>query len=194
MSSCRTLSNYRVALSAMLIGALALLTGCGANKPVLPDLPITQTEYRLDHGDHLQITVYGQDELTGSYVVDGSGEISMPLIGAVSAGGGTTDDLEARIADKLKPKYLNDPNVAVQVTTYRPFYIVGEVKNPGSYPYVDGMVVMTAVALARGFTYRAREDQFYITRSLDPDRQLRAANPDSPVMPGDLITVRERYF
>ena len=92
------------------------------------------------------------------------------------------------------PKYLNDPRVSVQVLGYRPFYIVGEVKSPGSYPYVDGMVVMNAVALASGFTYRAREDEFYITRAIDPDRQRRLALPHSPVLPGDLITVRERYF
>lgn len=173
---------------------LGLLAGCASFQPVYPDLPVSQSVYRLGHGDRIKATVYGQSELSGDYVVDGSGNISMPLIGTVSAGDATVAELEARIVDKLKPKYLKDPRVSIQVLSYRPFYIVGEVKKPGSYRYVDGMVVMNAVALAGGFTYRAREDDFYITRKIDPKHLRREAGPNSPVMPGDVITVRERYF
>ncbi len=138
--------------------------------------------------------MFGQDELTGERVVDGGGNISMPLIGKVPAGGSTADELAAAITSELSPKYLNDPKVNIQVLSYRPFYIVGEVQNPGSYPYVDGMVVMNAVALAGGFTYRARDDQFFITRNTDPDRAKRLVDVNSPVQPGDVVTVRERYF
>lgn len=188
------LPDRRVALRLGLLATAALVTGCAGGGPVYPDMPISATEYRLGNGDRILVTVYGQPELTGERVVDGAGNIAMPLIGAVSAGGITVSDLEKRITDKLQPKYLNDPQVSAQVLSYRPFYIVGEVKSPGSYPYVDGMVVMNAIALASGFTYRAREDEFYITRSIDPDHLRRLAYRDSPVLPGDLIVVRERYF
>lgn len=184
---------HRSALRAGLFVALGLLAGCGTG-PVAPDLPISQSEYRLGHGDRIQITVYDQANLSGEHMIDGSGNVSMPLIGTVPASDATAMELEARIVDKLKPQYLNDPRVSVQVLDYRPFYIVGEVKTPGSYPYVDGMVVMHAVALAGGFTYRARENEFYITRSIDPEHQMRLTGPNSPVLPGDLIVVRERYF
>ena len=185
------LGTWRVLCAGL---ALLLVAACSSGGPVLPDLPITQSEYRLGNGDQVQVTVYSQPELTGEHVVDGAGNISMPLIGTVSAGGGTAAELEGNIVGKLKPQYLNDPKVSVQVLNYRPFYIVGEVKNPGSYPYVDGMVVMNAVALAGGFTYRAREDEFYVTRNVDPDRHRRVAGLNAPVMPGDVVMVRERYF
>lgn len=194
MNGQTVLLSRRTALRIGVVAAVATVAGCAGGGPVLPDLPVTASEYRLGNGDRVLITVYGQPELTGERVVDGAGEVSMPLIGAVKAGGGTATELGTAIAGKLHPKYLNDPRVSVQVLGYRPFYIVGEVKSPGSYPYVDGMVVMNAVALASGFTYRAREDEFYITRAIDPDRQRRLALPHSPVLPGDLITVRERYF
>src|SRR3546814_1588671 len=100
--------------------------------------------------------------------------------------GSTADELASTIAAELTPKYLNDPKVNIQVLGYRPFYIVGEVQKPGSYPYVDGMVVMNAVALAGGFTYRAREDAVYITRSSDPERHKRVADVNAPVQPGDV--------
>lgn len=179
------------------LSPLVMIAGCSAGGPAMPDLPIDSAStagYRLGHGDRVLVAVYGQQELTGEHTIDGAGNIAMPLIGTVQAGGGTSADLEVAIAERLSPEYLNDPKVTVQMLAYRPFYIIGEVKDPGSYQYVDGMVVMNAVALASGFTYRAREDEFYITRDIDPDRRRRIANPNSPVLPGDLITVRERYF
>lgn len=187
-------SGGHTLLRAGLLVMLALLVGCGGSAPPLPDTQASKAEYRLGHGDQMLVTVYGQPELTGEHVVDGSGNISMPLVGAVPAGGGTAGELESRIVDKLKPKYLNDPRVSIQILNYRPFYIVGEVKNPGSYAYVSDMVVMNAVALAGGLTYRAREDEFYISHSDDPERQQREVGPNAPVLPGDVITVKERYF
>lgn len=177
---------------ALLLLLPALLAACGS--PGAPDLAVEPSAYRLGPGDRVQVTVFGQEDLTGEYLVDGAGNISMSLIGAVPAGGRTAPDLESQIAERLTPKYLNDPKVGVQVLTHRPFFIVGEVKEPGSYAYVDDMVVMTAVALAGGLTYRADDDDFYITRKADPERLQRAAGPNTPVQPGDLITVRERFF
>jgi polysaccharide export outer membrane protein len=143
----------------------------------------------------VRITVFGQSDLSGEYAVDGTGVLAFPLIGQIRAGGRTASELEQQIVGKLKPDYLTDPRVAVEVLTYRPFYIVGEVKTPGSYPYVSGMTVLNAVALAGGFTYRAREESFYVTRTEKDGSKARvSAAPDTQVFPGDVITVRERYF
>ncbi len=157
--------------------------------------PAQSPDYRLGAGDRVRIIVFGQKDMTGEYLVDGSGMLSFPLIGQIKAGGLTADGLERAITNKLKPDYLRDPNVSVVVLTYRPFYIVGEVKTPGSYAYVNGMTVINAVALAGGFTYRAKESSFYLDRSAKDGKKTRIdANPETPVQPGDVITVRERYF
>ena len=185
--------NRRRLLAGLLLTP-GILAACSAEGPILPDLPIATTEYLLGHGDRMSVTIFGQPELSGEHVVDGAGNISMPLIGAVAAGGRTASELETRIAELLQPDYLNDPQVSVQVLGYRPFYILGEVRRPGSYPYVDGMVITNAIALAGGFTYRAREDTFFITRNIDPERHRRLADRNAPVLPGDVVTVRERYF
>lgn len=157
--------------------------------------PQVDLGYRLGSGDRVRITVYGQPELTGEYQVDGTGQLAFPLIGQVQAGGLTGQGLEKALVDKLRPDYLKNPSVSVEVLTYRPFYIVGEVKQPGSYPYVTGMSVINAVALAGGFTYRARESSFYLSRTGPNGEKTRLdATPETPVLPGDVITVRERYF
>ena len=151
--------------------------------------------YRLGSGDRVRITVYGQPELTGEYAIDGGGQLSFPLIGILRAGGMTADELEKALVGRLQPDYLKNPSVSVEVLTYRPFYIVGEVRTPGSYPFVTGMTVLNAVALAGGFTYRARESSFYVTRPDSNGGRARLdATADTPIRPGDIITVRERYF
>lgn len=151
-------------------------------------------EYRLGPGDRVRITVYGQDNLTGEYSVDGNGVLAFPLIGQIQAGGMTAGDLQRAITEKLSPDYLKDPSVSAEVLSYRPFYILGEVRTPGSYPYVNGMAILNAIALAGGFTYRAHEEKFYITRIKNGQREKLAATPETDVLPGDIITVRERYF
>lgn len=157
--------------------------------------PAQQAGYRLGAGDRLRIIVFGQKDMTGEYAVDGSGLLSFPLIGNIKAAGLTAEGLEREITNKLKPDYLRNPNVSVVVLTYRPFYIVGEVKTPGSYAYVTGMSVINAVALAGGFTYRAKESSFYLDRTAKDGKKTRIdASPDTQVQPGDVITVRERYF
>jgi polysaccharide export outer membrane protein len=150
--------------------------------------------YRLGSGDHVRVTVYGEDNLSGEFAVDGRGALALPLIGKVEAAGLNVAQLEQKIANKLSPQYVKDPKVAVEVITYRPFYIVGEVRNPGSYPYVNGMSVINAVALAGGFTYRAQESGFDINRTIHGDKKEIYASKTTEVLPGDVITVRERYF
>jgi polysaccharide export outer membrane protein len=170
----------------------------GANKYALADeqaeLAMRPPEYRTGSGDRLRITVFGHDDLSGEFQVDGSGNISLPLIGNVAVGDRSMDDIENAIVKKLKPDYLKNPRVNVEVVNYRPFYILGEVNNPGSYPYVNGMTVVNAIALSGGYTYRAREDKVLITRSDDPERTKKPATLETVVMPGDIIEVPERFF
>ncbi len=151
-------------------------------------------EYRLGSGDEVRVTVFGQQDLSGKFTVDGSGFVSLPLVGNIAAGGKTLRNFEANIIRALKPDYLKNPRVSAEVMNYRPFYIIGEVKRPGSYPYVNGMTVVNAVALAGGYTYRARENRLLIIRATDRDRVKRPANHDTSVLPGDVIEVPERFF
>lgn len=158
-------------------------------------LPSANESYRLGSGDRVRVTVYGQPELTGEYAVDGSGQMSYPLVGQLRAGGLTAAELEKALIQKLSPDYLKDPSISVEVLTYRPFYIVGEVRTPGSYPFVNGMTVLNAVALAGGFTYRARENSFYVTRTAEDGSKTKlTSSAETTILPGDIITVRERYF
>jgi protein involved in polysaccharide export with SLBB domain len=170
-------------------------TGQAAPPPQnLPPQAAADAGYKLGSGDRVRITVFGHSDLSGEYLVDGAGVMAYPLIGAVQAGGLSARELQQMLTKRLQPDYLKNPNVSVEVLTYRPFYVVGEVKAPGSYAYVSGMTVLNAVALAGGFTYRAREDTFYITRSEGSGKVKIKVSVDTQVQPGDVITVRERYF
>jgi polysaccharide biosynthesis/export protein len=158
--------------------------------PALPD----NRPYTLDSGDRLRIVVFGQDGLSNSYVVDASGHIAMPLIGTVSARGATTDELSLRIADKLREGFIKEPHVAVEIEAYRPFFILGEVTQPGQYPFVADMTVETAVAIAGGFGPRAYRRTVTITRVIH-GQQVRLTVPVSyPIRPGDTINIQERWF
>ena len=149
--------------------------------------------YRLGAGDELRITVFNQQDLSGTFVIGGDGTISMPLIGQVKAGGEGLRELEAAIENAFKPDYLRNPSVSIEVLNYRPFYILGEVNDPGSYPYVAGMRVANAVALAGGYTERARKGRVSIERDGFPDSQIRGDGGTS-VLPGDIVRVPERFF
>jgi protein involved in polysaccharide export with SLBB domain len=153
------------------------------------------SDYRLGANDRTRITVFGQPNLTGEYTLDGNGVVAFPLIGNVNADGMTPKELQQAIANKLDPDYLRNPSVSVEVLTRRPFYVMGEVQKPGNYPYVTDITALNAVAMAGGFTYRARTSSFYIKR-LDKDgKMIRiAAKPETIVRPGDTLEVRERYF
>ena len=151
-------------------------------------------EYKLGAGDQIRITVFNQQELSGDYSINGGGQIALPLIGDIYAKDLTVKQVEQAIANKLKPDYLLNPKVNVQVLNYRPFYILGEVKEPQSYPYVDGMTYRNAVAIAGGFTYRAKEDHVMVIRMKDPKKQEIRLDMDEKVMPGDIIHVEERFF
>ena len=150
--------------------------------------------YLLDSGDRLRLFVYGQPNLSRTYNVDGGGFISVPLIGAVRARNLTTYDLEREITRQLAAKYVRDPKVSVEISVYRPFFILGEVRRPGQYPFVNGMNVETAVAIAGGFSARAYQKSVKLTRIVNGYRTTVKVAPDTPVFPGDTIRVRERFF
>jgi len=153
-----------------------------------------QPSYQLDSGDRLRIVVFGQDGLTNSYAVDASGHIAMPLIGPVSARGLTTDQLAHAVSDKLRDGYIREPHVAVEVEAYRPFFILGEVTQPGQYPYVANMTAETAIAIAGGFGPRASRQSVVLIRSYN-GQQVRMSVPMGyPLRPGDTINVQERWF
>jgi polysaccharide export outer membrane protein len=150
--------------------------------------------YHLGSGDKLKIEVFNQDDLKGEYTVDGTGNVSLPLIGTLAAKNLTLSEFEQKMKEKLSPDYLKDPKISVQVLNYRPFYILGEVKKPDSYPYVSGMTYGKAVATAGGFTYRAKESFVYVKHDDTPDQKEIETKLDEYVMPGDIIRVDERLF
>ena len=150
--------------------------------------------YKLGPGDEIRVTVFGHEDLSGEFEIDGTGRLSLPLIQEVMADGLTFRQLEQVITDKLKPDFLINPKVSVDVLTYRPFYIIGEVKKPGSYAYVNGMTIVNAVAIAGGYTYRAQENDVLIIRGDDVSREKISADHNDKVFPGDVIEVPERFF
>lgn len=151
-------------------------------------------DYRVDGGDKLRVLVYGQEGLTNTYTVGANGSITMPLIGAVTVRGKTPAGVAQVVAARLRDGFIRDPSVAVEIDTYRPFFILGEVAAPGQYPYVPNMTVESAVAIAGGFTPRARHDLVQLTRS-NSAGSVRADVPiDTPLSPGDSIVVGERWF
>lgn len=150
--------------------------------------------YTLASGDKLRVLVFGQDNLSNIYTVDGSGKIAMPLIGTVPASGFTTTALATNVAGRLRDGYVREPNVTIEVEQYRPFFVLGEVAQSGQFPYVNGMTAQTAVAIAGGFSPRARRDAVRITR-LKNGRPYSGLVPiESPVRPGDTISIEERWF
>ncbi len=175
--------------------ALAVLGGC-TDTGVLSETPLQGQDapYRLDSGDRLRVIVFGQTDLSGEYSVDGAGQISIPLMSPVPARGLTTDELEASLVASLSQTLLRDPSVSVEVLAFRPFFILGEVTNAGQYPFVAGMSVKTAVAIAGGYTYRANERTAIITRNLGDRIVEIGVESSEAVQPGDTVLIKERYF
>src|ERR1700726_1735085 len=150
--------------------------------------------YRLDAGDKLRVVVYGQEGLTNTYAIDAGGSITMPLIGSVPARGRNPASLAAEISAKLRNGYIREPSVAVEIESYRPFFLLGEVAAPGQYPYVPNMSVESAVAIAGGFSPRALRDRVTLTHA-DGSGSSRVVVPlGTALSPGDTVLVGERWF
>jgi polysaccharide biosynthesis/export protein len=157
-------------------------------------MPVAYDAYRLDAGDKLRVVVYGQEGLTNTYAIDAGGSITMPLIGSVPARGRTPAGLAAEITGRLRNGYIREPSVAVEIESYRPFFILGEVAAPGQYPYVPNMSVESAVAIAGGFSPRAKRDRVTLTHT-DSSGSTRYVVPlGTAISPGDTVLVGERWF
>jgi polysaccharide biosynthesis/export protein len=170
-------------------------TGYGAPIPVAyVGSGARDSSYHLDAGDKLRVVVYGQEGLTNTYAIDASGSITMPLIGSVHARGRTPAGLAADITAKLRNGFIREPSVAVEIEAYRPFFILGEVQAPGQYPYVPSMTVESAIAIAGGFSPRARRDVVTLTHT-DASGVARYEVPlGTSLKPGDTVQVGERWF
>jgi polysaccharide export outer membrane protein len=179
----------------VLVAAFALmLASCASHMASEKIDPAFEAPYTLDAGDRLRVVVFGQDGLSNSYAVDSAGKITMPLIGGVEARGKTTSELSGAIVGRLKGGYIREPHVAVEVESYRPFFILGEVTTAGQYAYVNGLTVESAVAVAGGFSPRALKTGASVARIVD-GRTVHAFVPLSyPLRPGDTITVEERWL
>jgi polysaccharide export outer membrane protein len=195
------------------VGAMSLTMAACAHDPVEfiaagspePVVPVMQAAYDagpadlngpyiLDTGDKLRVFVYGQPNLSRAYTVDQDGRIAVPLIGDVEARGRTTNDLEHAIRSRLGAEFVRDPQVTVDVLQNRPFFILGEVKAAGQYPFVSGMTVETAIAIAGGYSDRASERQFRVTRRKNGYVEQFEAPSEYPIQPGDTVYVYERFF
>jgi len=149
---------------------------------------------KLHAGERIKVIVFGEDRLSGEYEIDPSGQISIPLAGTIKAAGFTQVELERELAKKLRNEYLKNPKVTVQIASLRPFYIMGEVEKPGSYPYRSGLNAMSAIALAGGTTYRGSRNTILIQRPGDAGMREYPLSANTPVLPGDLVRIPERYF
>ena len=192
---------FRFVIAAI---SLSVLAGCGsaiqsvgaipsASARVPPPVPVDDL-YRLAPGDKLRIIVFGEDDLSGEFFVDDSGTIDLPLIGDVPATGVTIAEFEDRVVARFKDGYLRDPKVSIEVLNYRPFFIIGEVRNGGEYPYKSGLTIQDAVAMAGGFSYRANQRTVYIRRAGQNDEQAFDATQRVPIYPGDNVRIPERFF
>jgi polysaccharide export outer membrane protein len=186
----RRLPALFACLAIVGLGAAA----AGAYAQPAPDAASEIPEYHLGSGDKVRVTTFGEAALTGEFQVGGTGKVSMPLVGEIDAAGLTAREFQDRVETALKNGYLRDPHVSVEVMNYRPFYILGEVKNPGTYPYTNGLTVKNAVATAGGFTYRANEKKVYIKRANAEKEQSFPLTDLTAVAPGDTIRIVERLF
>ena len=192
-------------IKAMAVLALAILAACETAAPTRPDpAPVadvaptvvgTSDGYTLGNGDRLRVTVFGEPELTGEYQVDGTGFVSVPLVGEIQATGSTVrafqQELEAQLIEK---QLLVSPRVSAEVINFRPYYILGEVESPGEYPYTDALTVMNAIATAQGFKYRANRRSVWIRGANESEERKVRLSPSLRVQPGDTIRIGERIL
>lgn len=177
--------------------ALRGSTAMASAQPVVEvSLPAAEVEgpYTVDTGDRLRIVVFGQEGLSNSYVVDAQGNLSLPLIGTIAARTHTTEELSRIIVDRLRKGFVREPHVSIEVESYRPFFILGEVIAPGQYPYVPHMTVETAVAIAGGYTPRAYRWETHLDRRAGSGTVRTSVPPLAHIKPGDTLTVKERWF
>lgn len=184
------------AYTIVLLFVVALLDAdcSGPSMAINDTVAATPVELRLAPGDKLRVTVFGEDRLSGEYQIDNGGSISLPLAGTIEGAGLTKSQLEQSITTQLKSQYLRNPKVTVDVISYRPFYVLGEVQKPGEYQFRSGLNVLTAIAIAGGSTYRANSSKVLIQRSGSTEEKEYPQSPSVLLMPGDVVRVPERFF
>jgi polysaccharide export outer membrane protein len=180
-------------LFVLCVSGATISVPANAGAQALPEAPTAAT-YVLGPNDRIRLKVYGEPDIAGEYEIDSNGQVSIPLAGHIRAAGLTTKQLERSITAALAKGIVRDPRVNVEIALYRPYYILGEVKKGGEYPYRLGLTVMDAVASAGGFTYRANENKVYLRRSGAGVEEVYALDAPILVFPGDNIRVPERYF
>ncbi len=206
-----TLRSVKDGLVGALVALMMLLGPVGAAPLAAQTLPAATTttatttapaaarasvagDYVLGPGDKVRVIVFGEEGLSGEFVVGGAGKVSFPLIGDVPASGLPVQAFQAELENGLKQGYLKSPRVSVEVLTYRPYYILGEVNKPGEYPYSNGLNVLNSIATAGGFTYRAQTKRVYIRRANESTERPYTLTSGVQVAPGDTIRVTERFF
>ncbi|WP_421740070.1 polysaccharide biosynthesis/export family protein [Caulobacter sp.] len=165
-----------------------------APSPAVTSAGSVSSDYVLGPGDKMRVIVFGEDTLSGQFVVADNGLVAMPLIGVVPAAGKSVQDFQKRIEALLVDGYLRDPRVSVEVLTFRPFYILGEVNKPGEYPYTNDLNVVNAIAKAGGFTYRANTKRAFVRRSGEAKEQQYGLDSKLTISPGDTVRIGERLF
>ncbi|MGE5538420.1 MAG: polysaccharide biosynthesis/export family protein [Gemmatimonas sp.] len=160
----------------------------------VPAFALDNAAYKLGTGDKVRVTVFNEPDLSGDFDVNDRGLLALPLIGNVEVQGKTLSEVQALVTSRYSSEYLVNPRISVEVLNYRPFFIIGEVRNPGSYPYVNGMTVINAIALAGGYTSRAAKDRILLKRTVGNAAREQRVPEDGAVLPGDVITVPERFF
>lgn len=183
-----------LAVCAALMGLGLLLSGVNAQAQTTADPARELPEYRLGSGDKIRVITFGESALTGEFFVGGSGKVSLPLVGEIDAAGLSLREFQTRVETALSQGYLKDPRVSVEVLNYRPFYILGEVSSPGTYPYTNALTVVNAVATAGGFTYRANKKKVFIKRAAENRERAYRLTDTTAVSPGDTIRIAERLF
>jgi polysaccharide export outer membrane protein len=180
----------KLLLRVVLAGFLTLAAALAPRSSSADD----STAYRLGTGDKVRVTVFGEKDLSGDFDVNDQGMVALPLIGPTKLAGKTISEAETQITQSLGKDYLVNPRVNVEVLNYRPFFILGEVQKPGSYPFVNGMTVLNAVALAGGYTPRANRSHIMVKRAAKASAGEQEASEDAAILPGDVIRVPERFF
>lgn len=189
-----------IALALLSVGLLVASCGSDGIKTVTPaQQKALEAEAlappKLQPGEKIHITVYGEPSLSGDFQIDPSGLVSLPLAGTVKAAGLTQQQFERDLEQRLRStKYLTDPKITVAISEFRPFYILGEVEKPGAYPYMGGLNVMSAIALAGGRTYRASQSDVFIQHPGESKMREYSLSSPIPILPGDIIKVPRRYF
>jgi polysaccharide export outer membrane protein len=169
--------------------------GVAASAEPAPIAARPAATYRLTTGDKVKVTVYNEQDLTGEFQVNDAGNVSFPLAGDIPATGATVSEFQHRLTAKLRKGYVKNPRVSVEISNYRPFNVIGEVKNAGQYPYRPGLTLNDAVAMAGGFTYRANQHTAYVRRAdTTGETTVQTDTSTITVGPGDNIRIPERYF